>query len=268
MSPSKKKLVSENLASLIEKYKEQDVISIMEEEYQKLASFNIPLNQIEDNPFLKSIKYSPNRLLEIQKLLLQRGFVTPLVVRPINNDKYQLILGRKRYLVGKKMNLNQAPVVIKNIDDHEMLLILLAYMRIEGETEALSFATVLAKLKQDYHYKQFDLAVLAHVKRTTVANWIRLLKLPKEVIAAINKGEISSGHGKALLMLPPEEILPALEKIKKDKLSVRQTEYLSQTVAKKKKTSLSPYSTVIEKEGKLITIYFASASDLNVFLKK
>ena len=214
-----------SLSKLVKKFSQEDVILQMEKEYRSVASINIPLEKIDDNSYVNKVTFSKKTVNLLGKSIKEKGFFNPLVVRR-KGDRYELILGRKRYFGAKNIDLAEVPVIIREVDDEEVLLMLLADVRDEREGNIIEMALIYAALSEKFNYSQTTLGKLSHQSRSQVTNIVRLLSLPEKVIKEVMLGELSYGHARALLRLDQFEIEEAVKTIHHNKLSVRETEAL------------------------------------------
>ena len=214
-----------SLSKLVKKFSQEDVILQMEKEYRSVASVNIPLEKIDDNSYVNKVIFSKKTVNLLGKSIKEKGFFNPLVVRP-KGDRYELILGRKRYFGAKNIDLKEVPAIIREVDDEEVLLMLLADVRDEREGNIIEMALICTALSKKFNYSQATLGKLSHQSRSQVTNIVRLLSLPEKVLKEVVLGELSYGHARALLGLEKFEIEEAVNTIHRNKLSVRETESL------------------------------------------
>ena len=214
-----------SLSKLVKKFSQEDVILQMEKEYRSVASVNIPLEKIDDNSYVNKVTFSKKTVNLLGKSIKEKGFFNPLVVRP-KGDRYELILGRKRYFGAKNIDLKEVPAIIREVDDEEVLLMLLADVRDEREGNIIEMALICTALSKKFNYSQATLGKLSHQSRSQVTNIVRLLSLPEKVLKEVVLGELSYGHARALLGLEKFEIEEAVNTIHRNKLSVRETESL------------------------------------------
>ena len=214
-----------SLSKLVKKFSQEDVILQMEKEYRSVASVNIPLEKIDDNSYVNKVIFSKKTVNLLGKSIKEKGFFNPLVVRP-KGDRYELILGRKRYFGANNIKLAEVPAIIREVGDEEVLLMLLADVRDEREGNIVEMALICNALSKKYNYSQATLGKLSHHSRSQVTNIVRLLSLPERVLKEVMLGELTYGHARALLGLDKFEIEEAVNTIHHNKLSVRETEAL------------------------------------------
>ena len=119
------KIINNDLKTLLEKFSNTDVIPTIEQNYARESIVNIPLNEIEDNQFLKKARISESNLSEYKEYILDNGFIRPLVVRHVK-DHYEIVIGRRLFIACKILKIKEIPVIIANFNDEETLLVLLA----------------------------------------------------------------------------------------------------------------------------------------------
>jgi len=201
---------------------------------------------IEDvvaNPYQPRREFSEEGLKELSISILANGIIQPLVVRK-GPYGYQLIAGERRLRAAKMAGLKQVPIVIRKSTDKEALEIALVENIQRADLNCIDEALAYLQLMQDFNLTQDETAERVGKERSTVANFVRLLRLPEAVIDDLKKGVLSFGHGKAILSLDDQDQrLLARKAIIEGKLSVRATEVLVQELQKK---SGSPGNMTIE----------------------
>lgn len=271
---SKPLLSSSSLSDLIEKFSQEDVIAVMEKEYQSSPNQLIPIGMIDDTSFVKDVKVPEEVVDYFAAGLKEKGFYNPLVVRPIVGDRYELILGRKRFLGAKKAGLLSIPCAIREVGDEEELLMLLADTRDQRDTNVVEMALVYDALQKKFGYTQQTLASLSHLSRSQITNNLRILRLPRYVRDEICLGKLSYGHAKAIVSLPEAEIDDMVSLIHEKKLSVRETENL---VSERLRPSGAPTVEGLKKQfgadsvsetHNSVTFSFASEEEKIAFLEK
>lgn len=266
-------LSNSSLSDLIEKFSQEDVIAVMEKEYQSAPAKLIPISLIEDTAYVREIIYPDDLISAFAEGLREKGFYNPLVVRPVGS-KYEVILGRKRYFAARKAGILSLPCAVVNVGDEEELLMLLADTRDNRDSNVVEMAMVCDALFRKFGYSQKTLAELSHQSRSQITNILRILRLPKRVRNDICLGKLSYGHAKAIASLDNANLKVALRRIKDFELSVRDTERYVQSLSGaaffhdediiKKKTKAK--SVVVKKRS--CTLYFNSEEEKDEFLKK
>jgi len=199
----------------------------------------IAVDLISPNPFQPRTNFDVAALEELKKSILINGLIQPITVRRIQGNRYQLISGERRLRAFKDIGYKEIPAYIIKVDSDEILLALALIENIQREhLNPIEVAKAYKRLMEECHLTQEEIAEKVGKDRTTIANTIRLLKLPERIQDALVKEEISMGHARALISLPTEQLqLFALDKILKDGLSVRKVEQLAKQVSVKKGSS-------------------------------
>lgn len=202
----------------------------------------IAVDLISPNPFQPRTNFDVAALEELKKSILINGLIQPITVRRIQGNRYQLISGERRLRAFKDIGYKEIPAYIIKVDSDEILLALALIENIQREhLNPIEVAKAYKRLIEECHLTQEEIAEKVGKDRTTIANTIRLLKLPEKIQDALIKEEISMGHARALISLPDEQLqLFALEKILKDGLSVRKVEQLAKSISKKSSDSKKP----------------------------
>jgi len=196
----------------------------------------IAVDLISPNPFQPRTNFDVAALEELKKSILINGLIQPITVRRVQGNRYQLISGERRLRAFKDIGYKEIPAYIIKVDSDEILLALALIENIQREhLNPIEVAKAYKRLMEECHLTQEEIAEKVGKDRTTIANTIRLLKLPDRIQDALIKEEISMGHARALISLPTEQLqLFALDKILKDGLSVRKVEQLAKQISVKK----------------------------------
>ncbi len=225
MSQGRKKqqILSGSLSDLIAKFSEHDVIGKMEKEYQSAPARLIPITLIDDSKVLSTVAI-PKKTVEIFAAgLREKGFYNPLVVCSTNN-RFEVVLGRKRFFGAKHAGILSIPCVVLDIQEEEKLLMLLADARDQKEINVLEMALVCKALEEEFDYPQKTLAELSHQSRSQITNILRVLKLPQSLQRELAMGKLSYGHAKAIASLSEGEMVEVGEYVLTKHLSVHQLE--------------------------------------------
>jgi len=199
----------------------------------------IAVDLISPNPFQPRTNFDAAALEELKKSILINGLIQPITVRRIQGNRYQLISGERRLRAFKDIGYKEIPAYIIKVDSDEVLLALALIENIQREhLNPIEVAKAYKRLMEECRLTQEEIAEKVGKDRTTIANTIRLLKLPERIQDALIKQEISMGHARALISLPNEQLqLFAFDKILKDGLSVRKVEQLARQISVKAKGS-------------------------------
>ncbi len=187
----------------------------------------LPLSSIHPNPKQPRRIFAPEAIAELAASILEKGILQPLLVRP-HNGSYQLIAGERRFRAALSAGIEQAPVVVRDVDDTEMLELALIENIQREDLNPMEEAVAYSRLLDEFSLTQQQIADRVSKDRSTIANTLRLLSLPEEVRRAIEAGTLSAGHARALILLEAEEakIEMAREIIRK-RLTVRQAEQMA-----------------------------------------
>ncbi|MEW6508410.1 MAG: ParB/RepB/Spo0J family partition protein [Bacteroidota bacterium] len=204
----------------------------------------ISADQISPNPFQPRTNFDAEALEELKKSILENGLIQPITVRRINHNKYELISGERRLRACKEIGVKEIPAYIIKVESKEAMLALSLIENIQREKlNPIEMASAFKRLMEECNLSQEEIAAKVGKDRSTITNFIRLLKLPQKVQQSLVKDEITSGHARALISLPNELMqIELLEKIIKKSLPVRKVEELVRNIidgynGKKKKST-------------------------------
>jgi len=191
----------------------------------------VPLSRIEPNPEQPRKNFREEALEELASSIREKGVLQPVILRKGEKGRYFLIAGERRWRAAKIAGLRNIPAIIKETSTSESLELALIENIQRDDLNPIETAEAFHRLMEEFRYTQEDLSRRVGKERATVANYLRLLKLPVEIKKLVNDGEISMGHARAILSLPTKktQIDIARQVIKKG-LSVRETEALCKKV--------------------------------------
>jgi len=185
----------------------------------------LPVDAIERNPFQTRTNFDPEKLTELAQSIAASGVVQPIVVRNLGAGKYQLITGERRLMASKQAGKATIPAIVRSVSDEQAMEMTIVENLQRADLNPIEQARAYQRLSTDFHMTQEQMAVRTGKERASVANFLRLLKLPDAVQHQVESGALSFGHAKALLALStPEAILAAAQKVTALSFSVRQTE--------------------------------------------
>lgn len=185
----------------------------------------IPLDAIERNPFQTRTRFEEGALSELAASIAATGVVQPILVRPLPDSRFQLIVGERRFLASKKARKQTIPAIVRQVSDEQAMEITIVENLQRTDLNPMEQARAYERLMRDFKLTQEQMAQRTGKDRASVANFLRLLRLPPEVQAKVEAGELSFGHARTLLSLEdPEAILKAAQKVEALSMSVRQTE--------------------------------------------
>jgi ParB family chromosome partitioning protein len=185
----------------------------------------IPLDQIDPNPFQTRSKMNEEQLAELSASITANGIVQPVLVRPLLNGRFQLIAGERRWRASQLAGKATIPAILRQVSDEQAMEITIVENLQRADLNPMEQARAFERLSREFHMTQEQMAVRTGKDRATVANFLRLLRLPTSVQARVESGELSFGHARTLLAFEhAEEIEKAAQRISALSLSVRQTE--------------------------------------------
>lgn len=205
----------------------------------------IKLDSIEVNPYQPRTHFDEQALQELSQSIRTYGLIQPITVRPIENGKYQLISGERRFRAAKLAGLTEIPAFVRTVDDVQSVQMALVENIQRSDLNAIEVALCYQLLIDECHLKQEELSDKLGKDRSTISNYLRLLKLASETQIAVRDKKISMGHARALVVVEDEELQNKIvREIIRDGLSVRQTEtlvkkYLSDSQNKKNKVKIT-----------------------------
>lgn len=191
----------------------------------------IPLEQIEVNPFQPRTDFDQAALKELADSIKTHGIIQPITVRQLNQGKYQLIAGERRLQAARLAELEVIPAFIRTANDQEMLEMALIENIQRENLNAIEIALSYQRLLSECDLKQEELGDRVGKNRTTVTNYLRLLKLPPDIQIGIRDKKISMGHARALINIENVDTqLSIYRQIIREDLSVRKVEALARSV--------------------------------------
>jgi ParB family chromosome partitioning protein len=189
--------------------------------------FLVPLEKILVNPNQPRKDFDETSLSELAASIKIHGIIQPLTVSAIANGKYRLIAGERRYRASKIAGLKEVPVYVRQTADENLLELALLENLQRENLNAIEIALSYKRLMDDLDYTQEKVSERMGKERSTIANYIRLLKLPPDIQVAVRNGVISMGHARAIINVDVvDKQLYIFAEIRNKGLSVRQTEDL------------------------------------------
>ncbi|MCW5941933.1 MAG: ParB/RepB/Spo0J family partition protein [Fimbriimonadaceae bacterium] len=211
-----------------------------------LPTSEIAVGLIEPNARQPRTAFDEDGLEELAASIREVGIVQPLIVRPAGGGRYELIAGERRLRAAKKAGLATVPVVVRSASEQGSLELALIENIQREDINAIEAARAYRRLADEFGLNQEQIAARVGKSRVTVANALRLLRLPARILAAVEAGELSEGHARAMLQFAePEKQLAVFETVLAKGLTVRDVERLAQeqppTPAKKERAPVSRY---------------------------
>ncbi len=236
----KRKALGRGLGALLDRSAADEPQKEISGEYMTGYVTQIRVDQIEPNPFQPRTHFSETELRELAASIQEHGIIQPLSVRKVGYEKYQLISGERRLKASMLSGLVEVPAYVRLANDEQMLEMALVENIQREDLNPLEIALSFQRLLEECKIRQEDLSQKVGKDRSTISNYIRLLKLPGEIQVAVRDTLITMGHARAILGLEDEkEQLLILQKILERKLSVRQVEDLVRSAGTPKNTGSS-----------------------------
>ena len=228
---------------------------------------DLELDAIEVNPFQPRTHFDEEALRELANSIKELGVIQPITVRKLEGNKFQLVSGERRFRASKLIGNKTIPAYIRLANDQEMLEMALVENIQRKNLDPIEVALSYQRLIDEIQLTQEGLSIRVGKKRSTITNYLRLLKLDPILQTGMRDGFISMGHGRAMINVDDsEDQLAIYEKILREKLSVRQTEDLvknlkSVTIAKPKKKMVPAF---VKNSLKDINDYFGHKVDVTL----
>jgi ParB family chromosome partitioning protein len=203
----------------------------------------IPVDRIEPNPYQPRMEFNSDAMDELVNSIREKGMIQPITVRRIEDGRFQLISGERRLRAAILVDLEMVPAYIIQVETKEEMIELSLIENIQRETlNPIEIAYGFKRLMDECNLTQEDLAKKTSKDRSTIANFIRLLKLPEIIQRSLIKNEITTGHARALINVDdPDAQIKLWKKIVEEKSSVRDVEKLAKQKKQSKKNILTLY---------------------------
>jgi ParB family transcriptional regulator, chromosome partitioning protein len=206
-------------------------------------SLDVDTDLLRPNPFQPRTAIDETKIEELARSIRAHGIIQPIIVRR-SGEGYEIVAGERRWRASQRAGLLKVPVVVRDIPDDRLLAAALIENIQREDLNPVEEAHAYRRLADQFHLTQEQIADAVGKDRSSVANYLRLLKLPGEVLAGLGSGALSMGHARALLGLPDDEMqLRVSRDVIGRNLSVRETEALV-----KKATQTLPETTPVEKD--------------------
>jgi len=205
-----------------------------EEGIRKDAVFYVEIEKIKSNPYQPRKEFDPEALKALSESIKQHGILQPLIVSRVERriegqitTEYQLIAGERRLMAAKLAGFRQVPVIIREPKNEEKLVLSLIENVQREDLNPIERAEAYKKLRDEFSFRQADIARLVGKSKEAISNTLRLLQLPTKIKEGLRRGFIQEGHARALLTVKNKELLQKIyNKIAKENLSVREAERL------------------------------------------
>lgn len=266
----KKQALGRGLSALL-KDPSNDIKSVEDKGADKVVGniIELELDAIEVNPFQPRSNFNEETLTELATSIKELGVIQPITVRKLDFNKYQLISGERRLRASKLAGLETIPAYIRLADDNESLVMALVENIQRHDLDPIEVALSYQRLIDEISLTQEELSDRVGKKRSTITNYLRLLKLDPIIQTGMRDGFISMGHGRALINVSDADVQSDIyHKVVTENLSVRETEAL----VKKYQESLKPKSTkakptsfdIEENDKKTFNTFFGTKVDVKI----
>ena len=208
--------------------------SLLGDTHKKVETNKVSIKDLSRNKFQPRKYFSKENLDELTNSIKERGVIQPIVVRPdkVNTGKYEIIAGERRWLASQNAGLHEVPVVVLDVDDVKSLEFAIVENVQRQDLNPIEEAKGYQRLIDDFNYNQDKLSKFIGKSRSYIANSLRLLGLPSEVLTLLESGSLTAGHARTLIGL--NNASEIAKKIIQNKLSVRQSELLVRQFRDKK----------------------------------
>ena len=208
----------------------------------------LPVDLIQRGRYQPRREFDPDSLRELADSIAAQGVIQPIVVRPVENDRYELIAGERRWRAAQQAGLDEIPVVIKEVTEEAAMAMGLIENIQREDLNPLEEANALSRLLHDFGLTHQEVAKAVGKSRTTVTNLMRLLELNEEVKQLVESRRLEMGHARALLGLQGEAQTQAANQVVKQGLSVRETERLVRRLQGEAETPSRPSRPTVEED--------------------
>ena len=208
--------------------------SLLGDSSKKINTNKVSIKDITRNKLQPRKHFDKESLDELANSIKKQGVIQPIVVRPdkTSEGKYEIIAGERRWLASQNAGLHEVPVVILNVDDVKSLEFAIVENVQRRDLNPIEEAQGYQRLVNDYNYNQEKLSQFIGKSRSYIANSLRLLSLPEDILLMVQEGDLSAGHARSLIGL--SNSVEIAKKIVQKKLSVRQSEILVRQFRDKK----------------------------------
>ena len=225
MNNPKKKVLGRGLSAILESPETDITSKDISGEFVAGAISNIEIDKIEPNPFQPRTDFDEESLNNLAQSIREQGIIQPITVRKLGYDKYQLISGERRLKASKLAEMTTIPAYIRIADDKQMLEMALVENIHREDLNAIEIAISYKRLVEECEITPEELSDHVGKNRTTITNYLRLLKLPPEIQIALRDNKITMGHARALINIDDIETqLTILKNILSKDLTVRKVE--------------------------------------------
>ncbi len=224
--PDRRKALGRGLEALLPARPVPEPVALKAAEAASVGQpLEIPVGDIERNPYQTRTRFDEVQLSELTASVAASGVIQPIVVRPLPDGRFQLITGERRLLASRNAGKTTIPAIVRAASDEQTLEMTIVENLQRADLNAMEQARAYHRLSHEFKMTQEQMAQRTGKERASVANFLRLLRLPEPVQQSVEAGELSFGHARTLLALEsPERMLAAAQKVRSLSMSVRQTE--------------------------------------------
>ena len=248
---NKKQALGRGLSALLQD-PTNDIKSVSKKNANQVIGnvIDLELDQIEVNPFQPRTQFNDEALKQLASSIMELGLIQPITVRKIDYNQYQLVSGERRYRAAKLIGLKAVPAFVPLANDQESLEMALVENIQRQDLDPIEIALSYQRLIDEINITQEALSDRVGKKRSTITNYLRLLKLDPIIQTGMRDGFLSMGHGRALLAVEDRDNqLEIYERIIKGDLSVRKTEVIIKAHKEGVKTKTAPHKPVFIQEA-------------------
>lgn len=266
---TKKQALGRGLSALL-KDPSNDISSVQDKNADKVIGsiVELDINSIEINPFQPRTNFNEESLRELASSIKELGVIQPITVRKLDYNKFQLVSGERRFRASKLIGLKTIPSYIRIANDQESLEMALVENIQRQDLDPIEIAISYQRLIDEINLTQEQMSERVGKKRSTIANYLRLLKLDPIIQTGMRDGFITMGHGRAIINIEDQSVqLDIYEKIILNKLSVRDTETLVKKYQSNKKVTIPTKQELpkfLKKGAKEFSEYFGHKIDVKV----
>lgn len=257
----------DNRAPIVES-KQNENLDISTDKHEDTASkvMYIDINQIKPNENQPRKHFNEEKINELSSSIIEHGIIQPLVLRKIDEKRYEIVAGERRWRAARAAGLEKVPSIIRDFTDEENMIIAIIENMQREDLNSIEEAEGLRQMIETYGFTQEEVSRSVSKSRPYITNALRLLKLPENIQEKLAKGQISPGHGRALLAAKDKDYQERLcDRIINEGLSVRKTEELANNFKSKKvtKTKGEKDVNILQVERDLKEIYGTKISIIN-----
>ena len=266
---TKKQALGRGLSAILKTASESEINETFAKNKAAVVNtiIDVELDKIVENPYQPRTYFNENDLNELAASIKELGIIQPVTLRKLAHNQFQIVSGERRFRASKLLGLQSIPSYIRTADDQEMLAMALVENIQRKDLDPIEVALSYQRLIEEVNLTQEQLSKRVGKDRSTVTNFLRLLKLDPIVQTGMRDGFISMGHGRALINVATQENQLAIyAQIVKHKLSVRQTEELVRKIKNETDSAVSE-AKKIEKSDKVYKIEAAFKSHLGNAVK-